>query len=170
MSGKRPDEDPIHHLFALAAALQAGALGSPNSPLARWLLAGIEAHLSGGLPLDKALGLNGAQGIEVPRRRWRRACRNRHLCRALAACEGATPWLQAVALAAEVRRFETVLWPRWRALEQPPPTASTLRTHLFKAFRTGIPIPTTARQLHDIARRAGAVPATPPPTTKRVTP
>lgn len=164
MSGKAHcgDENPIRYLFDLVAAIQGGALGSPAAGLARWLLAGIEAHLTESVTLDKALGLAGAQGIEISRRRWLRERRNHHLRGALMACEGATPWPRAVALAAEIRRFETTLWPRWRMLEQPPPTASTLRTHLFHAFRTGLPIPATARRLHDIGRRAGVSESKPP--------
>jgi hypothetical protein len=54
------------------------------------------------------------------------------------------------ALAAEVRRFQAVLWPRWRDLEAPPAGASRLRSALFHAARSGVEVPESARQLHRI--------------------
>ena len=66
-----------------------------------------------------------------------------------------TPWGKCVALEAEIRKFETLVWPRWRR-ETPPEGCSALRRHLFEARRLG-PLPSTARHLWNIVmKRSGA--------------
>jgi len=65
-----------------------------------------------------------------------------------------TPWGRCVALEREIAQFESILWPRWRDRAAPPEPCSALRRHLFEARRLG-PLPTTARQLRNIAKWNG---------------
>lgn len=60
-----------------------------------------------------------------------------------------TNWGRCVQLAAEIHRFEALVWTRWRDRETPPEGCSRLRSLLFRARRCG-PLPGTARQLHNI--------------------
>ena len=65
-----------------------------------------------------------------------------------------TPWGRCVQLESEIRRFEALVWPRWRDRETPPEGCSALRHLLFEARRLG-PLPSTARQLWNIAMKRG---------------
>ncbi|NVZ10639.1 hypothetical protein HW932_15355 [Allochromatium humboldtianum] len=105
--------------------------------------------------LDAALGLSAHRGQDSAPRRWRRDQRNRHLTTALELVEGDTTGARCRALAAEIARFESRIWPRWRVLTAPPPEASRLRTALFKARQFGC-LPTTHEQLRNIARETGS--------------
>ena len=55
----------------------------------------------------------------------------------------------ALALVPEIRKFGTIIWPRWRHLDAPPPQASALRAALFAAFKNGPP-PASATGLHAV--------------------
>jgi hypothetical protein len=84
--------------------------------------------------------------------RLRRRERDGFLLQALELMSAGTPGGRCVELEAEIRRFEAVLWPRWRDREMPPEGGSALRSCLFRARRLG-PLPTTARHLWNIAMK-----------------
>lgn len=142
--------NPAAQLAELAARLESEnpPTGSPEAVLVtavrRWLEGDVET-------LDAALGLGGARGIERARTLYRRAQRDHNLRAAWHAVEASGPWSRSVRLAAEISRFETDIWPRWRDLDAPPAGASSLRRSLFHARRLG-PLPSTARGLHDRVR------------------
>ena len=81
--------------------------------------------------------------------RQRRRSRDEYLLPAVELMSVGTPWGRCVQLEAEIRRFETVLWPRLRDHQAPPEGCSALRSLLFRARRLG-PLPTTAKQLRNI--------------------
>lgn len=109
----------------------------PGSPAAVFSAA-VQRWLAEGGSLDEHLGLvSEGPGRESAVTLYRRATRDRHLRQAHALCAGATPWGRSVSLAAEVRRFESVLWPRWNSLIEPPAGCSELRRHLFFARKAG---------------------------------
>lgn len=65
-----------------------------------------------------------------------------------------TRWGRCTALATEIQKFESIIWPRIRDRETPPEGCSMLRSLLFRARRLG-PLPTTARQLRNIIAKCG---------------
>ena len=83
----------------------------------------------------------------------RRRERDDYLREAYGLMSGA-PWGRCVQLAAEIHRFEALVWPRWRDRAAPPEPCSALRRHLFEARRLG-QLPTSARQLRNIAKWNG---------------
>jgi hypothetical protein len=109
-----------------------------------WLTAAYERFLAGE-PLDRALGLD-----RTSLARLARARRDHHLRQAAELlAPDCTPWPRACRLAAEIRRFESVCWPRWRDLAAVPAGTSELRKHLWHAAHTGVALP-ELRQLHRI--------------------
>jgi hypothetical protein len=137
----------VASLLSLADALAAGE--PPPRAVAAHFAAALQQWAMSDRPLEVALGLAGAPGIESARTRHRRAVRNAHLRAAYALVPGPTPWAKATALAREVGRFQALAWPRWRRLDAPPPGADRLRIALFLASRAH-PLPTTARALFGI--------------------
>lgn len=138
---------PIDHLLRL----QTLAEQSGDGELAAWLSDGVACFLFEGIALERALELNAdGRGKDTARRSYLLHCRDAALRAAWALCEGATPWRQSVALSAEIRRFQSTIWPRWQHLAVPPENASDLRRHLYHAHRCG-DVPTSTRQCHRIA-------------------
>jgi hypothetical protein len=124
------------------------ARGEADANDAEWLSKGFAAFLASGgaVPLERCLRLPRNDSA------LRRACRNYWLCRAWEALDDqASPWRRSEKLATIVREFKSRQWPRWRALEQPPATASEVDAALFHAFRSHDRVPFTAMQLHNIA-------------------
>ncbi len=116
-----------------------------------WLSKGFSAFLASGgrLPLERCLRLPKNESA------LRRARRDHWLRRAwLQLHEAGSSWRRSEALAVEVHRFQTLKWPRWSALDQPPAGASALDAALFEAFRSHVRVPNTAMQLHNIANRS----------------
>lgn len=139
---------PAETLAELAADLAAGRLPPPQA--CAWLAACVEGYLEQGIALEAALDLRpGLPGHEIAATRYRRARRDDHLRRAHAMMSGPTPWGRTVQLDAELRRFESRVWPQWRNLAAPPPGASELRVRLWHAARLGA-LP-RLRQLHAIS-------------------
>ncbi|EXJ13236.1 hypothetical protein [Imhoffiella purpurea] len=118
--------------------------GALSTGIRRWLAGEVDS-------LDAALELGGAQGQERALTRWRRLQRNASLREALECCEGASPWRRCLALESEIARFESVIWPRWQALSDPPSGSSALRVALFRAKQFGS-LPSSARQISNILR------------------
>jgi hypothetical protein len=115
-----------------------------------WLSKGFSAFLSSGgrLPLERCLRLPKSHNA------LRRARRDHWLRQAwLELSEIGSTWRRSEALVAEIRRFETSKWPRWSALESPPAGTSALHAALFEAFRAHERMPSTAMQLHNIAKK-----------------
>ncbi len=135
-------------LAILAAELEESA-PAPDTPAA-FFVAGIRRWLSGSArSMDDALGLTGSPGIETARTRYLRHRRDAHLLTAWRLLDG-KPTPRAAALADAIRRFESDIWPRWRDLEAPPASASSLGRAVWEARRCGS-LPTSARQLQNIA-------------------
>jgi hypothetical protein len=63
-----------------------------------------------------------------------------------------TPWRRSEDLASSIRDFRARHWVRWQSLEEPPRHAGQVETALFRAFRISERIPSSAMQLHKIAR------------------
>lgn len=108
-------------------------------PVSRWLLTGIARHRLEGADFAKALGLRlvGRDSTATLDRRERRDNALR--------TAGALLNDDAAALAAAVRRFQRVTWPRWKAHPFPPAEAPDLDRALFDAFTDG-PVPTSTKQ------------------------
>jgi len=135
-------------IVALAAALEAQRppAGSP----AAIFVSGIHLWLSEGGTLDQALNLvSSGPGKDSARTLFLRKQRDFHLQQAHRLCEGGSHWSRSVTLAAEVNRFESILWPRWRDREEPPEGCSGLRGHLFFARKSG-ELPASITGLHRI--------------------
>lgn len=111
-----------------------------------WLDAG------GDLSLPSCLGL--AANPERVRRAWR----DKHLQDAAALIVGPTTWQRAGLLADAAHQFELRRWSCWWSLPAPPPNASDLDRHLFKAMKSGAgKLPTTTRQFFNIMRERETV-------------
>ena len=113
-----------------------------------WLSRGFRAYLAsnGTLPLERCLHLPSGDGALC------RARRDGWLRQAWACLDDeATPWQRSERLADAVNRFRSALWPRWRARDTAPSSATPLETALYEAFRSHERVPATAMQLHNIA-------------------
>lgn len=138
---------PVDPIAALLSLADAAASGRPvPEPVAAWLVSGVRSYLNDREPLDVALGLR-APGWS-PATRLAYARRNQALRAASALVDGPAQ------LSREITRFESRTWPRWKGLPSPPARASDLDRTLDQAFRTGAPVPASARQLSRIARAA----------------
>ena len=117
-------------------------------------------HVTVADPGDLAAVIEAIEGlgavVECPAydERERRRSRDDFLVQALELMSG-TPWRKCCQLEAEISTFESVVWPRWRDHEAPPEGSSALRSLLFRGRRLG-PLPTTARQLWNIAMKRSA--------------
>lgn len=144
------------NLFAQAAAGDEAARAAALPLLFDGLKAFFRAH--GTVPMERCLGLPPPSA----RRAFALAERDYWLAVAHRLCDGATEWKRSQSLAVELQRFQAVIWPAWRDLDEPPPEASRLRSALFHAMHAaeraptarGLPsMPTTARQLHELVKR-----------------
>ena len=118
-----------------------------------WLRKGFSAFLSSGgkIPLERCLCL------PTNERGLRRARRDHWLRRAWLELDAAlSPWCRSEALAVEVRRFQSVKWVRWSALDRVPQGSRRIEEALFEAFRCLERVPSTAMQLHNIAGQCRA--------------
>lgn len=122
--------------------------GKPS--LSRWFEQGLSEYMDdGGKTLDACLGMRGQSERSWPYR-FRMMQRNNHLRAAHSLCSGCSTWEKSCQLEKEIIRFESIIWPRLRNLDNAPDGMSSLRTHLFHAFKINLPIPGSARRLHDI--------------------
>jgi hypothetical protein len=136
----------LHDEFERAQRIANGQVES--SDLA-WLSKGFHAFLASGgaLSLERCLRLPRNDG------ELRRAARDYWLRRAWRLL-GAdlSPWQRSEELAAALNTFESGLWRQWRSLAETPVRATEIEAAMFNAFRAHNRIPTTAMQLHNIAR------------------
>jgi len=140
----------IRRLRALAARLVAGELGDDG----RWLGLALRlyAETAGAVTIEGALGLRPGPGQESWATIERRARRDEAI-RALAREHFARPSLAATAcdVAAAIRDYARRCWSRDRGLDRVP--ASYLgkpEEHLFAAFKVGLRVPESAKQIHSI--------------------
>jgi len=108
---------------------------------ARWLLAGIAAHVAGSR-LDQALGLSAPGRVST-------ASMVRMARRDLALREAATLAGGVESLARALVRFESGRWRHWRDRSNPPEGASELDRLLHRALKQGR-CPTSPKQLRRI--------------------
>lgn len=136
---------PIKNLLRLQELAE--TQGEPD--LAAWLGDSLQKYLFERQTLEQALGAAGGQGKRTARQTYLERRRNRALRAAWRLCEGKTPWRRTLALQKEIKRFQTVLWPRWEDLPEPPPGITELRCQLFIAHRCGS-VPTSTSRLDEI--------------------
>lgn len=138
--------EPIPDILQVLDVLQQHG----NESLARWFRNGLQTYLDNGdKTLDACLGMRG-QSERSWRYKFLMMQRNNHLRTAHSFCSGETTWGKSCQLEKELLRFESIIWPRLRHLDDVPEGMSGLRTSLFRAFKLNLPIPTSARRLHDI--------------------
>lgn len=89
-------------------------------------------------------------GIPGNRDQFRREMRDAWLIEAAKYLDIPRTKSKAGALLAIAQAFERRKWPIWRCANFPPVHATELEARLFYAMRTGAPLPTTKRRLHDI--------------------
>jgi len=138
------DTTPLQHCLQLRSVLSKPVAGFPE-PLRLWLLAGFVAAMDEGVSLETGLGLKGA-GIRKLKTLRRMAYRDTLIAEAAALVDGR----DAAALAAEISRFETRKWPAWRQLAVAPSHATPIERILFDVFRSGLLVPSSARQIDRI--------------------
>jgi len=143
-----PEEQNLHWLMELPSTLaKAGRMTDG------WKLGMALRDYRDGTPLEAALGLRGGPRTALVQSRYTE--RNRALFEAWLAIPepDLSPWGRSVRLEQEVQRFAQMMWPVWRDMSCPPEGASAMRAALWEAFRTGLKIPGTARQLDAIVKK-----------------
>lgn len=143
---------PIERLFEIRSAV----IVAGSQDLFSWLEEGFQAFLQGGAAtLDEAMGLrSGEAGKRSWRTRYLMERRDEFLRTAHAHCEGSSAWEKACNLEKIIHRFQGIIWPRWRDMDEPPPSSdSKVYDNLFYAFRLGLKVPEGVRQLHEIATK-----------------
>lgn len=123
-----------------------------------WLAEGLTKYHQAACSLEEALGLKSESGQYRASTRLLLLERNQQLRRAWLAQQSMTPWQRSQELAKSIRRFQSGKWRRWRELDAPPRDCGEKLRGLFYAFKTGRPIPQTARQLHRICLTLGPPP------------
>ncbi len=136
---------PVLPALGLMKIIESLPEGAPKT----WFHEGVKSWLAGACSLEQGLGLAGGRGKRCARTLYHHHLRDEALRRAHAMMPGASPWRRTLALVPEIRKFGTIIWPRWRHLDAPPPEASALRRALFAAFQNGEP-PNSATGLHYI--------------------
>lgn len=143
-------ETEAHRMLRRLAAAVEARRPLPDD-VADWIAAGLREYLDAGAgtSLDRALGLKGA-GVRSFATIERHRRRNAALMAALEFAHDGEPTPageRAGRLAEAVRRFKRRKWPRIQHLEEPPTGLSALEKRLFRAFRTGMRIPESDRQI-----------------------
>ena len=139
-------ENPIEHMLLIPDALRQ----TGNRSAAEWFEKGLDRYFDNSeLKFDEALGLTRG----TTQRKWKTIHlylkRDSLLQEANLLCVG-KPWRRALALSDEVKRFRQMLWPRLKKIDGLPTGLSKLRFALYQAFRTGLKIPESPRQLFKI--------------------
>jgi hypothetical protein len=115
-----------------------------------WLATRMGDYLAAdGADLEERLGLRPGPGEDHWRTIERRAERDR-LIRRLA-----SGYPDLAALAAELRRYECVCWPRERRQGEPP-TKDERRRLMWRIFACGLRVPTSVRWLRQIVEQPGS--------------
>ena len=137
------------NLRRLAAAVE-GRRPLPDE-VADWLAAGLRDYIDSGgrSSLDRSLGLRGA-GVRSLETALAHERRNAALAAAMEYAHDGQPCprrQRAGRLAEAVRRFRDRRWPRLQHLDEPPAGLSSIERQLFRAFKTGIGVPETPKQI-----------------------
>lgn len=137
--------DPISAIIAIAD-------GVAGPETLRWFRERVTAYLTepSRPTLEQAFELSSAgPGKPSERTRYMKAARDLLLADAfdMVSAPGERIMTRCARLAEEIRRFERS-WPRLRDLPEPPPGTTELHRILFRARRTGQPIPDTSQGLY----------------------
>lgn len=90
---------------------------------------------------------------------WRRARRNECITAAFNLIAGKSERARRHELLIQTNRFICGAWPRWRNLEAPPARATKVQAYLFRAAKTGLPLPDSESGIRHVLE---SVPTTPP--------
>jgi hypothetical protein len=119
--------------------------GGGDSEAASWAAGALRVWLASNGELD----LPRCFGLPSSAKRVRTMLRDVWINEAARYIDEPTLWKKAVALAAEIKRFETRLWPCWKSGKLPPQRATPVEACLFFA-RQHDALPGTARQVRNI--------------------
>lgn len=120
------------------------AAGKLDPEVCTWLANGLKAYVDGAeRNLETALGLDRSRRVRERNAALLEAAQ--HL-----AARTSSPWELAGALAAAIRNFETRIRPRGRALNSE--SLSPLNRAILRAFSSGVRIPRTQRNIHELLR------------------
>jgi hypothetical protein len=139
-----PVTDPVANVARLRRVADLGS-AAPSDDLI-WLAEHLDEYLrTDGADLEALLGLRCGRGEDHWRTQVRRAERDCLLC------ELARHYPDEAALAVEIRRYETCIWPRERHhRELPPSTTDERRRLLWQIFACGLRVPTSIKWLREI--------------------
>lgn len=141
------EHNPGDLLLRLRAALEAGV--APPDEVREWLLAALDDFEAAGgkRPLCRALRLRGP-GLRSLSTRQARCAMLGALRRALHLIECANPHSACQLLANHISTFQARTWPRVRQHAEPPDRLDAIQRELFTAFRAGLTVPASQRQLY----------------------
>jgi hypothetical protein len=142
-AGAPPVTDPVVTIGRLRRVAELGP-AAPSDDLI-WLAGRFAEYLrTDGADLEALLGLRCGQGGDHWRTQIRRSERDRLLC------ELAQHYPDIAALAVEIRRYETCIWPRERHHRDLPPSTDERRRLLWQIFACGLRVPTSIKWLREI--------------------
>jgi hypothetical protein len=136
----------IDNLLSIVSTLQQ----SGKHDLARWFAGGLDEYMLYDVPLEEALSLHGEAGKRKAKTRWAQEQRDSALRAAYHHAEGKNPTQKIAELRRQSRRFEGLSFNRYRHLTEPPESWSELRKNLFRAMKSGCPMPDSERQFYRI--------------------
>jgi hypothetical protein len=144
--GPKLSDDPIDRLRWAASLARAVShihegVADQAASCADWLEAAVRAHVYDGVPIDRAMGLAGAQGRQ-PRFYALLRERNSHLTRALCSVDG-----DVQELLSEIDRYESRVSALQRDRRAPDPLWSDTRKHIHAAALLGTELPRTVKGL-----------------------
>lgn len=141
--------DPIQYLLNIRKFL---SVELENDAAVRWFNKGIDLYLTASerSSLDNCLGLNSIAGKPTPRTKYLKALRNEHIRQAAREIKESKPTATSEKLAAEIKAYESRIYPHIMHKDSPPEGSAKLRQHLFWAAKTGEPLPTQWRQVYRI--------------------
>ncbi len=122
-----------------------------------WLLDSILVATRTGKRLEDVMGLR-ETGKPSLQRRLMVIQRDTHLMKALAAVafdDSLSAWDRCKRLAPEVRKFQSITWPRCHSLSSPPSDWNGCKQHLWHARKSGLELPESAHGLHAVAKGVG---------------
>ena len=144
------------NLKRLIVALEVGE--TIPQEISDWLLDGAGKYkmLRGKTSLCVCLGLRG-RGKDSAETIDAREERDRWLIEAMkhTNIDGVVSWESCKRLSKAIKRFQSVTWIRIKDTTTPPDDA--LKRCLFFAFKTGISVPESSKQLRNIAKKYGVL-------------
>ena len=123
-------------------------LETVDSEWSEWFISAVNISLESSQTLDQALGIRGMRYAHLKQQR------DEHIYKAWQKLpDHLSPWRRSSMLAELIYRFESRCWPRLRHKEEVPEHLSQIEVLIFKALQTGLKLPSTPRQLHNIVWR-----------------